>query len=55
MDSPSRYLAHQLILGQRSRLGLGDQVAGVSYAPLSSSPLVQLGICLACELKVACS
>ena len=36
--------------GQRSRLrlrlglGLGDRVAGVSYAPLSSAPLV-IAIC----------
>jgi len=43
--SPSRYLVHQWILGQRLGLGLalglalglglGDHVAGASYAPLS--------------------
>ena len=38
-DSPSRYLAHQLILDQRSKIKVtgsqstkGDRVAGVSYA-----------------------
>jgi len=47
-DSPSRYLAHQWILGQRSRLELelGDRVAGVSNAPLSSAALVIYKQCL---------
>ena len=31
-----------MILGQRSRLWLGDQVACVSYAPLSSATLVYI-------------
>jgi len=51
MDSQSRYLAHQWILGQRSRLGLGDRVAGVSYAPLSSAPLVVYSVILTLELE----
>ena len=31
-DSPSRYLAHQLVLGQRSQGHKGNRLAGVSYA-----------------------
>jgi len=47
---------HQWILGQRlsSGLGLGDRVAGVSYAPLLSAPLAPLYLhpsCLSCSVK----
>ena len=40
-DSPLRYLAHQLILGQGHMLQTGNRVAGMSYTLSSAQPLVK--------------